>query len=126
MSPLDAFVPGHVIQYLELARVHVDSKVQTVLKPVQKDGTEITACTGAIAWTVHRAITWMARALVRQVGMARTARKAAQLVTTECSVILGVSVVKMAQTLQHLAILWQDCAIVDLDFMVTSKIQIFF
>lgn len=49
MSPLDAFVPGHVIQYLELARVHVDSKVQTVLKPVQKDGTEITACTGAIA-----------------------------------------------------------------------------
>lgn len=47
----------------------------------------------------------MARALVRQVGMARTARKAAQLVTTECSVILGVRVVKMAQTLQHLAIL---------------------
>lgn len=71
---------------------------------------------------MHRAITRMARALVGQVGMARTARKAALLVTTECSVLLGVSAVKMVQTLRHLAILCQDYAIVYLDIKVTGKI----
>lgn len=47
----------------------------------------------------------MARALVRQVGMARTARKPALPVTTECSVLQGVSAGEMVQTLQHLATL---------------------
>ena len=47
----------------------------------------------------------MARALVRRAGMARTARKAVLLVTTECSVPLGVSAVKTAQRFKHLAIL---------------------
>jgi len=45
----DVFVLGHVIQCLELVCVHVDSKVQTVLKPVQRAGTEIIACTGVPA-----------------------------------------------------------------------------
>ena len=49
ISLLDVFVLGHVIQCLGLVRVHVDSKVQSVLKPVQRAGTEITACTGVTA-----------------------------------------------------------------------------
>jgi len=39
----DAFVPGHVIQRLGFALVHLDTKVQTVSKPVQRAGSEITA-----------------------------------------------------------------------------------
>lgn len=49
VSLLDAFVLGHVIQCLGLVGVHVDSKVQSVLKPVQRAGTEINAFTGVTA-----------------------------------------------------------------------------
>lgn len=109
-----------MIQCPGLVRVHVDSKVQSVLKPVQRAGTEITAFTSVTAWMMHLVITWMARVLVHQVGLAWTARKAALLVITECSVLRGVSAVKMAQKSQHLAILWQDYAIVYLDIKVTG------